>query len=93
MHRRRRAASQLARTRCDGRGGWGEGATMNPMPAPEGDFISSLEPILLFLGGAMTISVGIFLFWLIRHTRAEDRKTRLEEERRSASGDRQEGEA
>lgn len=42
-------------------------------PAPPGDFVTTLEPMLLILGGAMTIAVGIFLVWLIRQMLREDR--------------------
>jgi hypothetical protein len=58
---------------------------MNPPVAPQGDFIQTLEPILLILGGAMTLGVGIFLVWLLRHTRAEDARTLREERSRNAA--------
>lgn len=54
---------------------------MNPAQAPQGDFITTLEPILLILGGVMTLAVGIFLVWLLRHVRKEDEATMRESER------------
>lgn len=61
---------------------------MTPAPAPNGDFISTLEPILLILGLAMTCGVGIFLVWLFRHVKKEER-----EEARRMAAERDRGEA
>jgi hypothetical protein len=53
---------------------------MNPQQPPPGDFITTLEPMLLILGAVMTVGVGVFMIWLIRHTIKEDRRVRAEEE-------------
>ncbi len=53
---------------------------MNPQPSsappPAGDFVASLEPMILILGLMMTIVVGIFLVWLIRQMLREDRQAK-----------------
>lgn len=44
--------------------------------APQGDFRPSLEPILMIMGGLMTLVVGAFLVWLVRQMLREDRQAR-----------------
>ncbi len=51
---------------------------MNSHSPPDGDFVKTLEPILLTLGGAMTLGLCIFVGWLIRTMVREDRKAKAD---------------
>jgi len=59
-------------------------ATQPPIVPPEGEFIRTLEPLLLALGGVMTLGLCIFLVWLVRTMLREDRATKREEAQRAA---------